>query len=114
MLRKHYDKWYNYKDTTQISDYAITISYAYNYTESYSISQLMCNMLPQVWEFHYVTCFIYRPVCLFSSQILYLSIKTHGSESQGQQRAKRITKNNMRDELLCVFYTNERFRNMTS
>ena len=41
-------------------------------------------------------------------------IKTHGSESQGQERAKRIAKNKTRNELLCVFYTSERFRNMTS
>ena len=41
-------------------------------------------------------------------------IKTNGSESRGQERAKRITKNKTRDELLCVFYTSERFHNMTS
>jgi len=41
-------------------------------------------------------------------------IKTHGSESQGQERAKRITKNKMHDELLCVFYTSERFCNIMS
>ena len=41
-------------------------------------------------------------------------IKTHGSESRGQERAKQIAKNKTRDELLCVFYTSERFRNMTS
>ena len=41
-------------------------------------------------------------------------IKTHGSESQGQERAKRIDKNKTRDELLFVFYTIERIRNMTS
>jgi len=38
-------------------------------------------------------------------------IKTHGSESRGQERAKRIVKNKTCDELLCVFYTSERFRN---
>ena len=41
-------------------------------------------------------------------------IKTHGSESQGQERAKRITKNKTSDKLLCVFYMSERFHNMTS
>ena len=30
-------------------------------------------------------------------------IKTHGSELQGQERAKRIAKSKTRDELLCVF-----------
>jgi len=41
-------------------------------------------------------------------------IKTHGSESRGQERAKQITKNKMRDELLCVFYMSERIHNMMS
>ena len=41
-------------------------------------------------------------------------IKTHGSELQGQERAKQIAKNKTHDELLCVFYTSERIRNMTS
>ena len=41
-------------------------------------------------------------------------IKTHGSESQGQERAKRITKHKTHDELLCVFYTSKYFHNMTS
>ena len=41
-------------------------------------------------------------------------IKTNGSESRGQERAKRITKNKMRDELLYVFYTSKSFCNMTS
>jgi len=40
--------------------------------------------------------------------------KIHGSELQGQERAKQITKNKTRDKLLCVFYTSECFRNMTS
>ena len=40
--------------------------------------------------------------------------KTHGSESQGQERAKRIANNRTRDNLLCVFNTSERFRNMMS
>jgi len=31
-------------------------------------------------------------------------IKTHGSESQGQERAKRIAKNKMRDALLCFLH----------
>jgi len=39
--------------------------------------------------------------CLPSSYASHFSvIKTHGSESQGQERAKRIAKNKMRDELL--------------
>ena len=33
-----------------------------------------------------------------------LYIKTHGSESRGQERAKRIAKNKTRDELLCAFW----------
>ena len=41
-------------------------------------------------------------------------IKTNGSESRGQERAKQITKNKMRDKLLCVFYTSKHFHNMTS
>jgi len=40
-----------------------------------------------------------------------ISIKTHGSESRGQERAKRSPKNKTRDELLCA---SERFRHMTS
>ena len=32
-----------------------------------------------------------------------LWFKTHGSEWQGQERAKRIANNKTRDELLCVF-----------
>jgi len=43
-----------------------------------------------------------------------LHIKTHGSESRGQERAKRITKNKTHDKLLCAFYTSECFRNMMS
>jgi len=46
--------------------------------------------------------------------IMWTIIKTHGSESQGQERAKRIAKNKMRDKLLCVFYMSERFHNMMS
>jgi len=41
-------------------------------------------------------------------------IKSHSGESRGQERAKQIVKNKMRDELVCVFYTSEHFRNMTS
>jgi len=42
----------------------------------------------------------------------YIIIKTHGSESWGQERANRITKNKTRNELLSVFYTSKRFCNM--
>jgi len=31
-------------------------------------------------------------------------IKTHGSESWGQERAKQIAKNKMHDELLCLLH----------
>jgi len=41
-------------------------------------------------------------------------IKTHGSESRGQERAKQIAKNKTHDELLYVFYTSEYFCNMMS
>ena len=46
--------------------------------------------------------------------ISILRTKTHGSELRGQERAKRIAKNKMWDELLCVFYISEHFRNMAS
>jgi len=36
------------------------------------------------------------------------------SELWGQERAKQITKNKTRDELLCVFYMSKRFCNMMS
>ena len=54
----------------------------------------------------------FNPLALGPS--IFIFIKTHGSESRGQERAKRIAKNKTRDELLCFFYTSESFRNMTS
>ena len=44
----------------------------------------------------------------------YLKIKTHGSELQGQERAKQIAKNQTRDKLLCIVNMSKRFCNMTS
>jgi len=41
--------------------------------------------------------------------ILHVTIKTHSSESRGQERAKWITKNKTHDEQLCVFYMSKHF-----
>jgi len=59
---------------------------------------------PKIWIAWYVFIVL---------RVLYFCFKTHGSESRGQERAKRIAKNKTHDKLMCVFYTSERFRNMT-